>query len=141
MQRERSHSSESDQKATILVVDDYPTMLRMLSRALEAHGYSVLTARDDTETLKLVAEDQSLMLVVLEMEATTAAIEICRRIREFSKVPVIVAVSTNEEDDMVRSLEAGADDFIRKPFTVTEFLARVKVVLSHSGSHTQKPPS
>lgn len=112
-------------------------MLRMLSQALEAEGYSVLAASNDGQVLKLAAENQSLILVVLEMEATTAAIEICRQIRKFSDVPVIIAVSTNEEDDLANCLNAGANDFIRKPFSVTEFLDRVRIVLRHSGDQFQ----
>ena len=132
MQKPRDNSGVVGQKPVLLVVDDYPTMLKMLSQALEAEGYSVLAASDATEALKLAAENQSLILVVLEMEATTTAIEICRRLRKFSDVPVIIAVSTNEEEDMANCLDAGADDFIRKPFTVAEFLATVQVVLRHS---------
>ncbi len=132
MQKLRDHSGIVNPKPTVLVADDYPTMLKMLSQALEVEGYLVLTATNDKEALKLAADNQHLILVVLEMEATTAAIELCRRLRKFSNVPVIIAVSTNEEHDMVSSLEAGANDFIRKPFTITEFLARVRVVLRYS---------
>lgn len=133
MQKLRDHSGVVNQNPTVLIADDYPTMLKMLSQALEAEGYSVLTATNDKEALKLAADNQHLILAVLEMEATTAAIELCRRLRKFSNVPIIIAVSTNEEHDEVNSLEAGANDFIRKPFTVTEFLVRVRVVLRRSG--------
>jgi len=92
MQKLRDHSGIVNPKPTILVADDYPTMLKMLSQALEAEGYSVLTATNDKEALKLAADNQHLILVVLEMEATTAAIELCRQLRRFSNVPVICSL-------------------------------------------------
>lgn len=123
-------------KPTILIVDDDPSMLKLLSRVLEIEDYQVVqvvTAYDSTSVLELTAKRKSLALVILELEATEQqGIRVCRRLREFSRVPVIILVAKYDEDDVVHSLDAGADDFITKPFGMGEFVARVKAVLRRS---------
>ena len=123
----------STKKSTILVADDYPAMQKLLSRALRTEGYQVVTATDGDTALRLAVTTKPLVLVILEMEVTEESIEICCCLREFSDVPVIILAAKYEERDLVRSLEDGADDFIVKPFDVTELTARVKVVLRRSG--------
>ena len=121
-------------KPTILLADDYPAMLELLSRVLENEGYQVVTAHDGAAVLELVARRKSLQLVILEIDATEQqGIEVCRRLREFSNVPVIILAGKYEEYDIVRGLEVGADEFITKPFGIVEFVARIKAVLRCSG--------
>ena len=121
-------------KPTILLADDYPAMLELLSRVLENEGYRVVTAHDGAAVLELVARRKSLQLVILEIDATEQqGIEVCRRLREFSNVPVIILAGKYEEYDIVRGLEVGADEFITKPFGIVEFVARIKAVLRCSG--------
>ena len=120
-------------KPTVLVADDDPAMLKLLSRVLEIEGYQVVATRDSTTALKLTATTKLLALVILELEAIEQqGIEVCRRLREFSHVPVIILAAKYDEDDIMRSLEVGADDFITKPVGMVEFVARVKCVLNRS---------
>ena len=130
--QEPQAEKEDNQRPTILVADDYPTLLRLFSRALEIEGYRVLTASTGATALRLAVKTKPLALVIVQMEVMEEAIEVCRRIRAVSGVPVIIAAAIYEERDMVRSMEAGANDYITKPFGVTEFIARVKAVLRSS---------
>jgi len=117
-------------KQAILVADDYPATLRLLSRALEIEGYRVVTAHDAATVLKLISEEKSLALVVLGIdEVKQPSTEICRRLREVSDLPVIILSARNKESDIASGLDAGADEYIRKPFNINEFVAQVKAVL------------
>ncbi len=117
-------------KPTVLIADDNPTMLRLLSRVLKIEGYRVLTALNGTTALKLAREEKSLALIILELEiARMDGIEVCRRLREFSNLPIIILTEDYEEDDILRATEAGADDFMPKPFDIADFVARVEAVL------------
>lgn len=117
-------------KPTILVADDDPAMLKLLSRVLEIESYQVVTTRDSATVLELTAKTKSLALVTLEFDGPAPnGIEVCRRLREFSHVPVIILAAKYDEHDIVCGLEAGADDFVTKPVGMFEFVARVKAVL------------
>ena len=121
-------------KPTILLADDYPAMLKLLSVVLKSEGYQVVTARDSTTILKLAKRRKLKHLVILELEAIEQqGIEVCRRLREFSDVPVIILAAKYNEQDIVCGLEAGADEFITKPFDIVEFVTRVKAVLRRYG--------
>lgn len=121
-------------KPTILLADDYPAMLKLLSVVLKSEGYQVVTARDSTTILKLAKRRKLKHLVILELEAIEQqGIEVCRRLREFSDVPVIILAAKYNEQDIVCGLEAGADEFITKPFGIIEFMTRVKAVLRRHG--------
>ena len=117
-------------KNTILLAGGEPAMIKLLSHALETEGFQVVIAGDSMTVLKLTAKRKSLTLVVLDTkEPEQQSIEVCYRLREFSKVPVIILGATYEENDIVRGLECGADEYITKPFCIAEFVARVKAVL------------
>ena len=121
-------------KPTILVADDDPVMLKLLSGVLRMNGYRVITARDSTTALKLTARMKHLQLVILELEATEQqSIPVCSRLREFSDVPVIILAAKHELRDLECGLQAGADDFIPKPVGMDEFWARVQATLRRSG--------
>lgn len=117
------------QKPVVLLVNDYPAILRLISRVLEIEGYRVVTAHDGAAVLNLFAEKKPLQLVILGREATEQSIEVCRRIRQFSDMPIIIFTVHDETYDRARSLEAGANDFITLPIGMAEFAARVKAVL------------
>lgn len=118
--------------STILIVDDEPRYLRLLEANLRTEGYDVLTATDGTqavETFSATPVDLILMDVMMPKMDGFAA---CQRIREFSNVPIIILTAKNEEQDRVRGLDLGADDYLVKPFSATELLARVRAVMRRS---------
>lgn len=113
----------------ILVVDDEPQITRVLRRTLSAQGYDVQTAGDGEEALEVFRQwNPNLVVTDLSMPIM-GGLELCRRIRKVSQVPVIVLSVKGEERSKVEALDAGADDYITKPFGMEELLARVRVVL------------
>lgn len=119
-------------KALILVVDDEPHVLRLVKANLESSGYKVVTATDGEKAVDLVAKERPdlvlLDLMLPQMDGYTA----CSRIREFSTVPVIMLTARSAQVDLVHGFEVGADDYLTKPFDVTELLMRVQAVLRRS---------
>jgi two-component system KDP operon response regulator KdpE len=119
----------SSQPGRILVVDDEPKYVRGIQAILTASGYGVLTAQDGLTAIKLAAsEHPHLVLLDVRMPGMDG-FETCRRIREFSMVPVIMLTAMAATSDKVKGLDAGADDYITKPYSAPELLARVKAVL------------
>jgi DNA-binding response OmpR family regulator len=113
----------------ILVVDDEPLYQRLLKVNLETEGFDVITASNGETALELV-ESQKPKLVVLDiMMPKLDGIATCERIRQFSNVPVIMLTAKGEEKDRVRGFAVGADDYVVKPFSVNELVARVHAVL------------
>ncbi|HXF60106.1 MAG TPA: response regulator transcription factor [Caldilineaceae bacterium] len=115
--------------ARILVVDDDPMLAELVSYNLEAEGYSVLTAHDGLEGLRLFHERQPDLLVLDIAMPKLSGWEVCRRIREVSETPIIMLTAQGREQDVVRALELGADDYVTKPFRIREFVARVQANL------------
>ena len=117
---------------TILVVEDEPTLRETLAEALEADGYEVVQAADGREALARF-DEQIFDLVVLDvMLPRMDGLEVCRRLRSQSSVPIIMLTAKSEEIDKVLGLELGADDYITKPFSMREFRSRVKAALRRS---------
>lgn len=117
-------------EATILVVDDEPRLLRLVNEVLTAVGYRVVTANNGEAALETFALEQpDLILLDIHLPHSIDGYEVCRRIREFSDVPVIMLTAKARESDLLRGFEAGADDYLTKPFSAKELLARVKAVL------------
>jgi DNA-binding response OmpR family regulator len=124
----------------ILVVDDEPKYVRGIQVVLEAKGYTVLTAREGQTALALAAKE-NLQLILLDVRMPGIdGYETCRRIREFSTVPVIMLTALAETADKVKGLDSGADDYVTKPFSTEELLARVKAVLRRA-EISDKPES
>lgn len=113
----------------ILVVDDEPRYVRLMEANLITEGYSVLKAYDGQSAVEMVAEKQPDLLLLDVMMPGLNGFSACERIREFSSVPIIMVTAKGEEQDRVRGLDVGADDYIVKPFSATELLARVRAVL------------
>jgi two-component system KDP operon response regulator KdpE len=110
-------------------VDDEDQIRRALQRALGARGYTVGTATDGEQAL---AEAESFMpnLIVLDLNMPAmGGLEVCRRIRSWSEVPILVLSVREEEHDKVTALDLGADDYLTKPFGIDEFLARIRALL------------
>lgn len=116
---------------TILVVDDEPGIVRALSAALEARGYRVTQATSGLAAIDRAAAEAP-ALVILDLGLPDVdGIEVCRRIRRWSTMPIIVLTAEGAEDRKVEALDEGADDYVTKPFSVPELLARVRVALRH----------
>jgi DNA-binding response OmpR family regulator len=113
----------------ILIVDDEPRYLRLLDVNLRTEGFEVVTAQDGLQALD-VFSSQPIDLVILDiMMPNLDGFATCQRLREFSTVPIIMLTAKGEEQDRVRGLDLGADDYLVKPFSATELLARVRAVL------------
>ncbi len=126
---------------TILAADDDPQLLRLITRNLQLEGYDVLAASDGQQALELI-ENNSLDLVLLDvMMPRMDGFTVCYRVREFSAVPIIIITARGQDQDKVRGLDLGADDYLTKPFSVDELLARVRAVLRRAQftarEHTQ----
>ena len=119
-------------KTTILAADDDPQLLRLMTRNLEFEGYEVLPASDGQQALAEI-ESHVLDLVLLDvMMPKMDGFTVCHRVREFSSVPIIIVTARGQDQDKVRGLDLGADDYLTKPFSVDELLARVRAVLRRS---------
>lgn len=113
----------------ILVVDDEPRYVRLMEANLISEGYEVLKAYDGQSSVEMVADKQPDLVLLDVMMPGLDGFGACERIREFSSVPIIMVTAKGEEQDRVRGLDVGADDYIVKPFSATEVLARVRAVL------------
>jgi len=122
----------SNLQPNVLIVEDEPPLVELLSYNLEKAGFQIHIARDGEEAL-LALEERKPDLILLDwMLPYVSGIEICRRIRrnpETRNVPIIILTARGEEDDRIRGLEAGADDYVVKPFSPSELVARVRAVL------------
>jgi DNA-binding response OmpR family regulator len=113
----------------ILVVDDEPRYVRLMEANLISEGYAVLKAYDGQSAVEMVADNQPDLVLLDVMMPGMDGFGACERIREFSSIPIIMVTAKGEEQDRVRGLDVGADDYIVKPFSATEVLARVRAVL------------
>jgi DNA-binding response OmpR family regulator len=113
----------------ILLVDDEQSVQTLLTYPLLREGYEVVAAHDGREALDRFAEQRFDLVVLDIMLPTLDGIEVCRRIRSRSRVPIIMLTAKDDEIDKVLGLEIGADDYITKPFSVREFRSRVRAAL------------
>ncbi len=119
--------------ARILLVDDEQSVQTLLTYPLRKEGYEVVTAADGQEALDRFAEHRFDLVVLDIMLPKLDGIEVCRRLRTRSQVPIIMLTAKGDEIDKVVGLEMGADDYITKPFSVREFRSRVKAALRRGG--------
>ncbi|MDO8491310.1 MAG: response regulator transcription factor [Dehalococcoidia bacterium] len=129
-------------KASILVLDDDPRLIRLVRANLESVGYKVFVAMDAAGALNQVDKEMPDLILLDIMLPDVDGYEFCRRVREFSGVPIIMLTAKAEEADKVKGLRLGADDYLTKPFGVEELLARVGAVLrrTRSTEDVQTPP-
>ena len=119
-------------KTTILAADDDPQILRLIARNLQLEDYDVVTATDGQEALERL-EAQKFDLAILDvMMPKLDGFTVCARVREFSSVPIIMVTARGQDQDKIHGLDLGADDYLTKPFSVEELLARVRSVLRRS---------
>jgi two-component system KDP operon response regulator KdpE len=122
-----------EQKDCILVVEDEPRLLRLVREVLKAVGYRVVAAGDGMTALEMAAlERPDLILLDILLPREMDGYEVCRRVREFSGVPVIMLTAKARESDKLKGFEVGADDYLIKPFSSKELIARVQAVLRRS---------
>jgi two-component system KDP operon response regulator KdpE len=123
-----------EKKKRILVVDDEPQITRVLRTGLKTHGYDVRVAADGLSALNTFG-DWAADLVVTDLSMPNMdGLELCRKLREISKVPIIVLSVRGEERTKIEALDAGADDYVTKPFGINELLARVRAALRRAVS-------
>ena len=130
----------ADRPPRILLVDDEQAIQTLLSYPLQKEGYEVVHASDGREALARFSERPVDLVVLDVMLPRVDGLEVCRRLRERSTVPIIMLTAKAEEIDKVLGLELGADDYITKPFSMREFRSRVKAALRRAGmSQTPEP--
>lgn len=122
------------QKNTILLVDDEPQLIRLVRVNLESTGNRVLVALDAASALEKISREEPDLIILDIMLPGVDGYELCRRIREFSTIPIIMLTAKVEDTDKVKGLKLGADDYLTKPFNVQELLARIEAVLRRSGA-------
>jgi DNA-binding response OmpR family regulator len=118
--------------ACVLVVDDDPLVVRLVRMHLDRAGYRVLSAADGEGALEMAASEQPDLVILDLMLPKLDGYEVCRRLREFSLVPVVMLTAKGEQVDKLRGFEMGADDYLTKPFGPQELVARVRAVLRRS---------
>jgi DNA-binding response OmpR family regulator len=123
----------ADRPPRILLVDDEQPIQTLLSFPLQRDGYEVVQASDGREALARFSEQQFDLVVLDVMLPRMDGLEVCRRLRAKSSVPIIMLTAKSEEIDKVLGLELGADDYITKPFSMREFRSRVKAALRRAG--------
>ncbi|MBV9579919.1 MAG: response regulator transcription factor, partial [Chloroflexi bacterium] len=125
-------------KQTVLVADDDPRLLKLIQRNLEIANYRVVTVSDGPSVLKQAeAEEPDLYVLDIMMPGLDGR-EVTRRLREFSIAPVLMLTAKDTEDDKVAGLEAGADDYLTKPFGAPELIARVKALMRRAKQYTKE---
>src|SRR5213083_2662023 len=125
--------------STILLVDDEDSVQKLLTYPLERDGFRVVQARDGEQALRMFG-DERIDLVVLDlMLPKVDGLEVCKRLRADSDVPIIMLTARGEELDKVLGLELGADDYITKPFSIREFRSRVRALLRRARAPRQDP--
>jgi DNA-binding response OmpR family regulator len=132
----------SSSRECILIVDDDPLVLRLVRTNLERADYKVLTASDGEEAINVVASQLPDLIILDLMLPNLDGYEVCKSLREFSLVPVVMLTAKGEQVDKLRGFEVGADDYLTKPFAPAELLARVSAVLrrSQQGALPSTPP-
>jgi DNA-binding response OmpR family regulator len=120
--------------ATILLVDDEDAVQKLLAYPLEREGFRVITARDGQEALARFADERVDLVVLDIMLPKLDGLEVCRRLRAQSTVPIIMLTARDDELDKVLGLELGADDYITKPFSIREFRSRVRALLRRASA-------
>ena len=126
----RARRCQSMSTATILVVDDEPQIRRTMRTTLASHGYTVIEALSGEEALEKIRGDEKVDLVLLDVNLPKmSGVETCRELRATGDVPIIMLTVRNSERDKVMALDAGADDYVVKPFSVEELMARIRAAL------------
>ena len=122
----------------ILIVDDEPNIVTLISRYAQREGYNIVTASDGREAIDKCQSEDFDVIIMDVMMPDTDGFTACKKIKEFKDVPVIMLSARGTEFDKLFGFEVGVDDYVTKPFSPMELMARIKVILSHSKSTEQK---
>jgi two-component system KDP operon response regulator KdpE len=129
-----------ESQPNILMIDDDPNVLRSLRAALESHGYSVRSATSGPAALEACATERpDVVLLDLGLPGLDG-VEVCRRLRNWSRVPILVLSARVHETQKVQALDAGADDYVTKPFGTEELLARIRAALRRDQARRDEQP-
>ena len=129
----------ADDKGLIVLIEDEPQMRRFLRPALEGQGYRVVEAASASDGLAQ-ASSFNPDLILLDLALPDGdGVDVTRRIREWSAVPIVVISARGQESDKVAALDAGADDYLTKPFSMDELLARIRVALRRRSGSAREP--
>lgn len=124
--------------ARILVVDDEPKVIYLVRQVLEAYGYEVLASYGGKHAVQLAALEQpDLMLLDIILAGDMDGYQVAQKVREFSDLPIIMLTAKVRESDLLKGFEVGADDYVTKPFSSKELLARIHAVLKRSRSEKE----
>src|SRR4029077_6624140 len=125
--------------STILIVDDEPQIRRVMRTTLSSQGYAIVEAKSGDEALeKLRSDHPGLILLDVNLPGISG-LDVCREIRQSSDVPIIILTVRNTERDKVQALDAGADDYVVKPFSAQELLARIRAAIRRSAIEETTP--
>jgi len=132
-----------NRKTTVLLVDDDPQLIRLVRVNLESEDYLVMVAADADSALGILNREMPDLILLDIMLPGLDGYELCRRIREFSKTPIIMLTAKVEDADKIKGLKLGADDYLTKPFNVQELLARIEAVLRRTvtSEKSRVPPT
>ena len=123
----------------VLIVDDEPAIRRFLRATLSAHGYDIFEAADGQSALTAAAAARP-DLIILDLGLPDMdGVQITRQLREWTQIPILIISVRGQENDKIAALDAGADDYVTKPFGVGELLARMRVALRHTVPDTEEP--
>jgi len=123
----------------ILIVDDDVAIIKFVRASLEANYYEPLVAMDGAEALRAVEREMPDLVILDIMMPKVDGVEVCRQLREWSQIPIIMLTAKGDEEDKVKCLDLGADDYINKPFSIKELLSRVRAVLRRTKDATTPP--
>ncbi len=126
-------------KPLILVVDDDPGILKLVTLNLELEGYQVVTANDGKTALQLVENEQPSLVILDVMMPVLDGFQVCERIRQFSDVSILMLTARGRSEDIIHGLNIGADDYVVKPFSSDELLARVRAILRRARFPEEMP--
>ena len=136
-EQESTVNSVNDYKKTILVVDDEKRIVDILVYNLQKEGYQTLEANDGEQAIKIATEKKPDLILLDIMLPKVDGLTVCKRIKAALNVPILILSAKDEEIDKILGLELGADDYITKPFSVRELVARVKANLRKVEASTQ----
>ena len=123
----------------VLVVDDERAIRRYLHAALNAQGYTVYEASSGQEALKMVVAERPDLIILDLGLPDTDGVEVTRQLREWTHIPIIILLVREQETDKISALDAGADDYLTKPFSSGELMARMRAALRHSTQAADEP--